>query len=1638
MGSQPSPGSRRRSWRRPRSLPQSGGGTRTPRRVFATILLVVLCALFAWIIYRFVPQRGGRTFEHVAVSDYDLLALPALPFASQDHADLQSLRGFRQPPQFRLNLDTRLFRAFCGSLSSKGGESLAVYVSAQGVSEGGAAYLACPDFARDGRSGRVAVRELLLALQQSPAESKLLLLDACRIPFDPGLGMAINEFSRLVIEDTIALGKDAQNVWVLLSAKPFQASGDAYAERRSIFGLAVKEALSGLANQPRDKEVGSDGDGDRFVTLYELYYYVSSRCAHWYEGDRQDIAQTPILLRGGEGFVPLDSQVFADRTGKYRQHRLKVLQADEVAVEGEADGKQEEGEQKGTGQPKPGAKGTTASRAAARLRAGRPAGLAWLQPGPAAAPAVAEGETKKPPGEPRPDGAAATQQAKTLPPGPAEKSGSGPPASELKPPGTAPPEPAPKKPEPPVRKAAKPDPQKEYLALLEQAWSLRDQLQQRGRPTLLSPIGFAPDLWRETEAHLLDYEQCFLGGYADMPASAGAMAEGSTSSGAPIRWRSKNADSLRELVSSLQRLQKSMAEGAPLEPAPSPRVEGDRLLAAWAHRLETWQAEERTWEAEESELAVAFRDVLREFASLAYAAPYYVRWHARASFFSSGELEFRPLIVKYLDGLRQFRDALRNVERASEMDVSAVNSPSGLDPSLDLQPLQTLKGQLDARLGEFLRAHRKNISQRVAQANLAVLLSTPLLPARDRLGAVRDLASLPPVPPPLRFLGPPANVVLRAQPGQWEGLLAHVQLEQQLARLAAPQERLQLDRIKALMARYDPEKDEPLWVEYRRLGAEMRDVGAEILALAREPQMRRQYSDLAIYLVDPRYTVPRCPFPEFDFNKFKQKPLIRIAAAGESRSINVWPDRETAVAFEVRATTAELSAVPLRPAFDPALIDARIVDAGTSQKAGGVYRRTVTCHVLARQSQQPDRGSAPLRLEPSVPGTPCEAAEVICRLPNPDRIDLLATREGVERPEPEVADSVILRLFPGHTTRYGLRLRNQSDRPKNVKVELYAVPELPGHTRAPGKLPARLQDQLRSGAGLLSEKLTARLLGRIEKLALEPRGARDHPLIFPPAASKAVPSEPKPAAPPPAQEVAPGPSPVDVSHGLLCLITDLDAPGKPAMVKWLEIEPRYPSQYLTAEAEYLARSERLVVRLRPSAGEDIPRDAPVKVSWEKAELARSGIPPRGRLEGQIRSQEEILELYAALAPDGKERYVRLSVDGCPRAFIFRVVCKGTAGGDGVSRGVSCREDTNETEITSISVPGQPQVYHVEPYPDLPDEKEEAKQKAAGTVHIRLQENQPAVFRGASALRIRFRSDARNDFRGERDSIAVYLRNEEKIKLHSDRQMTARLVKFGEQGDLDLRLDLSDHVVELDPQETNRETRLQTAVIVDERTRARSTPVRVIMDSQPPKIGLHRVDGRITKGQPLLAEISVEDISPIAEVRYAFLARPPRQLDEENSFSVPPGEAGRNRLAFAMDAARALDVGHHTWWVQVWDQAGWKSELLSGPLEVVLPAKPILRGTVYGDIKLPSGRNVNGLQFQGAGDVTLWQGETLAGRPVEVRSDGSFLIRDLPAGKYTIKVRGSVSGKSVATEDTREFTFDDPNKAGRETWVVVIK
>ena len=287
------------SWRAQARTGDAANKVKRVNRVLLSLAGLALAGALAWLLVRIFLHPSVR-LVCLPVIEYGVGTVPSIPFAAEDIRELEK-SSFDGPPTVLEALQTSAGIATLENRLSgipvRPNDTLILYVSAHGVSDGATAYLLCSDYLRDAQRrpaspSRHKLRDLLDQIRRCPAKLKLLILDVGHLDSDPRLGMFVNEFPRLLEEELTGAEAADSRLWVLTANRQFETSRVSTSAGRSVFGYFVAEGLKGAA----------DRDGNGIVELDELSDYVRTGVADWVHWDSDGlVTQTPWLLQDGKG-----------------------------------------------------------------------------------------------------------------------------------------------------------------------------------------------------------------------------------------------------------------------------------------------------------------------------------------------------------------------------------------------------------------------------------------------------------------------------------------------------------------------------------------------------------------------------------------------------------------------------------------------------------------------------------------------------------------------------------------------------------------------------------------------------------------------------------------------------------------------------------------------------------------------------------------------------------------------------------------------------------------------------------------------------------------------------------------------------------------------------------------------------------------------------------------------------------------------------------------------------------------------------------------------------------------------------------------------------------------------------------------
>ena len=222
---------------------------------------IFLAAWLGWLLIR--PLLHPRT--HLVLLSGDVgtaaMSLDSVPadYVVEDFCELLALNpalhggigrraaalilGSLQNPDEMQHLADRLNERITGSH-----DVLILYVAAHGLTQDGDAWLlASGADPSSPLGGRYRLASLLAQLRECRAHTKVLLLDAGRLEYDPLRGLLENDFPTRLVEQVEQLGDP--HLWVLTSHAAGQRSHVSAALSRSVFGYFTAAGLRGRPMQ---------------------------------------------------------------------------------------------------------------------------------------------------------------------------------------------------------------------------------------------------------------------------------------------------------------------------------------------------------------------------------------------------------------------------------------------------------------------------------------------------------------------------------------------------------------------------------------------------------------------------------------------------------------------------------------------------------------------------------------------------------------------------------------------------------------------------------------------------------------------------------------------------------------------------------------------------------------------------------------------------------------------------------------------------------------------------------------------------------------------------------------------------------------------------------------------------------------------------------------------------------------------------------------------------------------------------------------------------------------------------------------------------------------------------------------------
>ncbi len=1138
------------------------------------------------------------------------------------------------------------------------------------------------------------------------------------------------------------------------------------------------------------------------------------------------------------------------------------------------------------------------------------------------------------------------------------------------------------KPEPPAKKQGAEPPMppvapelQEARRLLAQAWAAQDAFQARTDAGTWLPADYAPHLWREYQETLLGYEQRLWAGQAFQA---------------------------KEIAASLQKEVLPLA--AVLRDAAVPvGVDRGTVLGRLAEARQQFVGSEAKASYEQPLQGVeVLREAIQLGNELTLDVAYLVRWHAAASASSPQSLTVYQPLRQLLD---QGLPALRN--RLDEfLTADSISAPGRGDRQAKLDDLRRLLDQLRQLRDQIERNGILREAQQLASEvsaggqakgiadRIDGFLATPLLPAplRQALLDVRGRLDSSFGPPDL---GPVASPPLAVPGWRRQRLQEQGQLEISLLAWADPEAAAGLDARFAAVKQADEQlaaggDDGPWWQAWRQLGADLSDFYQDLPARIRQSG---QSSDSGaarratrlLRLVDARdahrvepeavaLAVPRLPRPV-------ETPPILVIAGPDSVDLDsgVWRPLEFTVgpaslAIDQAVVSVEYDAGAIELEIKHAAADGwQAISSGQPQR---VQWRRNDPRVLACQVRP--RSSGPKSVEVAVSLTArgqTASHHLQLRVRAPEVVELAVSGPPLasDRP-PGSEDRIRLLPFPNRATPYRFQLVNRSGKARRVRVELWSRPPSasttsamtgPATTAPAHELPLDATGMLRPGFERLHGPLAVELPAETTPVGIpfpppQPAGGAESGKPAVDAASK-----------PPADQ-----RPV-VSAGLVCLVADAVKPDL-QWNTWIDFALRPPRDYLESQVVYDPAGQRIAIRVRPrdADGDGQPNvellppsvvEEPIAVAWDTAGVLAAGTEMKDQAE--LAAPGYAATLFAKVEPQAEKLIpVRLTVDGYPRAFLYRVRCDRTGRPAEPERSPCRIRITSPAADDAFLAPAE--AIPVEFQVDAP---EDAFQKPGDVVELGLDED------------------------GDRT-----LRQERKLQWYSDRQVTVRLHKVDPDGHVQFHAEVGDFKVPVPAGGLrNKKVDVLARLIVNLPVTGQGqltdqSAVSVVLDGAPPILRVEVPVRPIMAGDEIPVSIVTEDLSGVAKGRVGLDLNASGDLEDADQPLLLTAPTGGGVWTAALPT-KDLQPGRYTLVVQATDRVGLSAKA-TGTVTIAAPRKepptakpPVDTGTIQGRVVLIS-RPVSGIRV------------TLDGlnRSATSDSEGRFVFRDVPAGSYTLR------------------------------------
>ena len=740
---------------------------------------------------------------------------------------------------------------------------------------------------------------------------------------------------------------------------------------------------------------------------------------------------------------------------------------------------------------------------------------------------------------------------------------------------------------------------------------------------------------------------------------------------------------------------------------------------------------------------------------------------------------------------------------------------------------------------------------------------------------------------------------------------------------------------------------------------------------------------------------------------------LPLVLTGPSK-VKLATDPEQLVELSLRSTAAKPTDVWVVCHYDPALIEvqsageARVYDDRHLESAGdraklaptGTLRAGAAEPLRLRVTAKPGaRNSTRLIVRAISSDSVSARHEIDIALPSPQTIELAVA--GPPGTWAQASGVTSLYPFPNRKTNYRLSLVNNTPVDRTVDVELLALDARPPIVPPAAALAADDAERV------------------LPKIAL-PAGGKAVPLPFPaaeekkpgeaakpeaaPAASAtASPSAspaPAPAAKPPApasDEPPPPPRPV-LDRGMLLVITDRDTKLK--TIQRIDIETQRPRRYVRPKVGYNLDRETLEIRIVPQDKSLVPEGG-IKVHAQVG----ATLPPgtQAQFDAEIKSPDDVAHLFCELPADSaKVVPVRITVDGYPRAFVYRVPL-----------GIQSTDLPEETDLREIRITSP--------------EPEAAYKAPIESIMVDAQVDAPlgAFQNRDDLLEIGIDVDRDRDLRGD----------EPRVRLSADRQVNIWLDRAAPGGIFTLDTKVSDfHLQVPTPALRNARVSVLGRLFVAGKT-GWSEPVDILLDGTAPRV--ERVElkpAAVVIGPDV--EVSVwptdDNLSGVVKVEAGFDTTGHGKFDD----TVEPFDLSRDDTGrwFSKLPTKTLEPGMITLLVRSTDRAGNVSDISKFKCHVLTKAEADAAAAAP-TTKL-AGTVVFGNDPAADVEMTLTSDKGPKIPPTKTDASGNFSFTNLAPGKYKLAAKVVLHNKTRKTE--QDVTVENSETGNPKPVRIVLK